>query len=59
MVQRSEIEKILARVSGITTLEEAVDTHFVIETIDENLVLKQKIFSEIEDLCSCETVKCR
>jgi len=57
LVQQPEIAEILARISITTNLEEAVNSvHFVIEAIDENLILKQRIFSEIENFCSCETI---
>lgn len=53
----SEIDTIIARIRTTTDIQEAVsDAHLVIEAVNENLELKQKVFQELDQLCSQETI---
>ncbi|MBC2724706.1 3-hydroxyacyl-CoA dehydrogenase family protein [Desulfosporosinus sp.] len=57
LVETTEIPVIMARISGVMTLEEAMaGANFVIESITEDLSSKQEIFAKIEKFCSPETV---
>lgn len=50
-------EEILAKIKGVTTIEEsAKDADFIIESLAENLELKQKIFTELDKLCSADII---
>lgn len=50
-------ERILARVKGVTTLEEAAgDADFVIEAVPEDLELKKDVFSRLDKICHVETI---
>lgn len=49
LVKESEIPEILKRITGVTTIKEAVTgCDFVIEAIAEDLAIKRQVFSEIE-----------
>lgn len=49
--------QILNRIKGIKTLEEAAkDAEFIIESLAENLELKQQIFGKLDKLCSKEVI---
>ncbi|MBP2639246.1 MAG: 3-hydroxyacyl-CoA dehydrogenase NAD-binding protein [Firmicutes bacterium] len=57
LVDPKDITAILARIKGVTTLKEAaVDADFVIESVAEDLSVKQDIFAEMEKLCSPNTI---
>jgi 3-hydroxybutyryl-CoA dehydrogenase len=57
IADEKEIPEILARIKGVTTLKEAaVDADFVIESIAENLEIKQKVWKEMEDYCTPDTI---
>ncbi len=57
LVDPKDIDSILARIKGVTTLEEAaVDADFVIESVAEDLAIKQEIFAKMETLCKPETI---
>lgn len=57
IVQKVDIPKILGRIKGVTTLEEAAEgADFVIESIIENLSTKQEVFARMEQLCSANTI---
>lgn len=57
IVQKADTRKILGRIKGVTTLEEAAEgADFVIESIVENLSTKQEVFAEMEKFCSKKTV---
>ncbi|GAB6169796.1 3-hydroxyacyl-CoA dehydrogenase family protein [Clostridium carnis] len=52
-----ECEKILRRIKGVKTLEEvAEDTDFIIESVAENLELKQSIFNKLDLLCKPKVI---
>ncbi len=47
-----ESQEILGRIKGVKTLKEAAEgTDFVIESVAENLELKEEIFRELDSLC--------
>jgi 3-hydroxybutyryl-CoA dehydrogenase len=59
LVKRAEIPAILDRITTTTDLEEACqDAAYVVETIAENLELKQDLFAELDRLCPAETILC-
>lgn len=50
-------EEILAKIKGVTTIEEAAkDADFILESLAEDLELKQKIFTELDKLCSADII---
>lgn len=52
-----EMETVAARISGTTDIKKAVaGVQVVIETISENLELKQRIFKELDEVCAPETI---
>src|SRR5580658_9076579 len=59
LVENAGIPSILERISVTTNLEEACqDAAFVIETITEDLAMKQDLFAELDRLCPAETILC-
>ncbi|MGG7058879.1 3-hydroxyacyl-CoA dehydrogenase family protein [Clostridium nigeriense] len=51
-ITEEESQEILGRIKGVKTLEEvAEDTDFIIESVAENLELKQDIFRKLDSLC--------
>ena len=53
----SEIEPAISRIKTTTELSKAVaDAHLVIESISENLELKQQFFQNLDQLCPPETI---
>jgi 3-hydroxybutyryl-CoA dehydrogenase len=57
LVKAEDIPAILGRVKGVTTLEAAVvDVDFVIESIPENLKIKQDVFAALEKICPADTI---
>ncbi len=54
---QSEADTILARISGATDLGEAVaGAQVVIESVPEQLAIKQQMFRELDKLCPPETI---
>lgn len=57
LVQDEDVPAILGRIKGVTSLEEAVvDADFVIESVAEELPVKQEVFAKIDKLCSPHTI---
>ena len=57
IVSHEEAEEARQRISFTTNLEEALDgVQFVLEAVPEDLGLKQKLFVEMEKLCSAESI---
>ena len=57
LVTEAEVPQILARVQGVTSLEEAArDADFVIESVAEELAVKQAIFKQLDQLCPERTI---
>jgi len=57
LVTEAEIPQILARVTGVTSLEEAAkDADFVIESVAEDLTVKQAMFKQLDKLCPAHTI---
>jgi len=53
----SEIEAIISQIKTTTSMDEATSgAQLVIEAVPENLELKQKIFQDLDRLCSPETI---
>lgn len=56
-ITEEESQEILGRIKGVKTLKEAAEnTDFVIESVAENLELKQDIFRELDSLCGPEVI---
>lgn len=52
-----EIEPAIGKIDTTVDLNEAAAVaHFVVEAVSENLELKQKIFEDLDSLCSPETI---
>jgi 3-hydroxybutyryl-CoA dehydrogenase len=59
IISESEIELIVQRVQFTTdTLEAVQPAQLVIEAVNENMGLKQRIFQELDSLCPPETILC-
>ena len=57
LVTEAEVPQILARVQGVTSLEDAArDADFVIESVAEELAVKQTIFKQLDQLCPERTI---
>ena len=57
LVTEAEVPQILARVQGVTSLEDAArDADFVIESVAEELAVKQAIFKQLDQLCPERTI---
>jgi 3-hydroxybutyryl-CoA dehydrogenase len=53
----SDIDTIISRIKTTTSMEQATsNVHLVIEAASENLELKQKIFQDLDRLCSADTI---
>jgi len=53
----SKCEEILKKIRGVKTIEEAAkDADFIIESLAENLELKQQIFKQLDELCAPEVI---
>lgn len=50
-MQQSDLDALLSRIQPVDSLEELADSGLVIEAIIENLDIKRKLFSQLEDLC--------
>jgi 3-hydroxybutyryl-CoA dehydrogenase len=54
---QEEADKLFRKIKGTTDLKAAVkDVQVVIESIPENLELKQRVFKELDELCPPETI---
>ncbi|MGI6453818.1 MAG: 3-hydroxyacyl-CoA dehydrogenase family protein [Syntrophomonadaceae bacterium] len=51
-----EIDQILNRISGTTDLSEVKDSDLVIEAAVENILVKQQIFTELDNICQENTI---
>ena len=57
LISTADAEAARARVSATTSLEECLGgVQFVLESVPENLDLKQRLFRQMEDLCPEETI---
>ena len=53
----AEIEKIVARIKSTTDLKKAIsDVPIIIESVAENLKIKQDLFKELDEICPRETI---
>ncbi|HTR82337.1 MAG TPA: 3-hydroxyacyl-CoA dehydrogenase NAD-binding domain-containing protein [Bacteroidota bacterium] len=53
---KSEKNAILSRIHSSTEFKNASQCDIIIEAVDENLELKKRIFTELDELCSPETI---
>ena len=59
VIDRTEIEAVLHKVQVTSDFREAVrSAQLVIEAVNENLELKQKIFVDLDSICPPETILC-
>ena len=57
VISESKIDTIISKIKTTTNMGEATsDAQLVIEAVTENLELKQKIFQDLDRLCSPETI---
>jgi 3-hydroxybutyryl-CoA dehydrogenase len=57
VVLESEIDTVISRIKTTTNMAEAAsEVQLVIEAVTENLELKQKLFQDLDRLCSPETI---
>ncbi len=57
LIQQSHTEQILERITVTERLEQAIrDAHFVTEAVFEGLEVKKKLFPEMEQYCSAQTI---
>ncbi len=57
LVQQTDVAAIMGRIKGVTTLEEAAaDADFVIESIAEDLQIKQDVFAKLDKICPKHTI---
>jgi len=57
LVQESEIPAIVARIKGVTTLEEAAaGADFIIESVAEVLEVKKDVYAKMDKLCPPHTI---
>ncbi|MFC1971973.1 3-hydroxyacyl-CoA dehydrogenase family protein [Chloroflexota bacterium] len=56
-ISPDEMDAVMERIKGTTVLKEAVNgVEIVIETVSEQLELKQRIFKELDEICAPETI---
>lgn len=56
-VKEPDIPAIIGRIKGVTTLEAAAaDADFVIESIAEELPVKQEVFAKLDKICQAHTI---
>jgi 3-hydroxybutyryl-CoA dehydrogenase len=56
-IKREQIEEILDRIKGTSSLEEAgKDADIIIEAVPENFELKKNIFRELDEICPIQTI---
>lgn len=59
LIESANIPSILDRITTTTDLEEACKgVSYVVETVAENLELKQDLFAELDRLCPADTILC-
>ena len=56
LVRREDIDSILDRIHGTTEMEEVADCGFVLESVVENLSIKQDLFKKLDEMCPPETI---
>jgi 3-hydroxybutyryl-CoA dehydrogenase len=57
LVREEDIPAVIGRIKGVTTLEEAaVDADFVIESIAEEIEIKQEVYAKLDKLCPPHTI---
>lgn len=53
---KSEKRAILSRIKGTTDIASVANIPIIIEAVDENFELKRKLFHELDQLCTAETI---
>ncbi len=57
LIADQDIPAVLKRIKGVTTLEEAGEgADFIIESVAEDLAVKQGVFAKLERICAPETI---
>lgn len=55
-LSKSESDSIFSRIKSTTSLKDLADNDVVIEVVPEDIKLKQKIFKELDRICSEQTI---
>jgi 3-hydroxybutyryl-CoA dehydrogenase len=55
-ISQEDVEKTLERITGSTNYEDAGDASLVIESIPEDMKLKQDLFKNLDDICPEDTI---
>lgn len=55
-MQQADLDKLLANIQPVASLEEVASAKLVVEAIVENLEIKQGVFSQLEDICGEEVI---
>jgi len=55
-ISQDDMDSVLSRINWATGLGPASESDFVIEAVLEDIDLKKDIFSELDDLCSSDTI---
>lgn len=55
-ITKSEKNAIFSRIHGSTEFKNAAECNLIIEAVDENFEMKRRIFAELDELCSPETI---
>jgi len=56
-LEEPRCQEILNNIKGVKTIEEATkDADFIIESLAENLELKQKIFKQLDEICQTDVI---
>ncbi|MBL4827033.1 MAG: 3-hydroxyacyl-CoA dehydrogenase PaaC [Spongiibacteraceae bacterium] len=55
-IKQNGCEALIKRICPTRQLSDIANTDLIIEAIVENLAVKQKLFSELEDICSAKTI---
>ncbi|GAA0180571.1 3-hydroxyacyl-CoA dehydrogenase family protein [Clostridium sediminicola] len=56
-ITERECQEVLYKIKGVKTIKEAVEnTDFVIESLAEDLELKQRIFKELDEICDPKVI---
>jgi 3-hydroxybutyryl-CoA dehydrogenase len=59
IISRDNIESILQKIKTTTDMRQGVEpAQFVIEAVNENLILKQNIFRELDLICPVDAILC-
>jgi 3-hydroxybutyryl-CoA dehydrogenase len=55
-ITQEDMNNTLSRITGTTNMEDLKDVDFIIEAVIENLDIKKKVYSELEEICRPEII---